>query len=140
MQVCAGEEPTSVGIDTWGVDFGLLASDGTLLGLPYSYRDGRTAGVMARFHRLISKHRVYELTGIQFLPINTLYQLYSMRRDLSPLLNIATDTMFMSDLFNYLLTGRKAAEFTIATTSQLYNPSKREWSAELLKARGCPRA
>jgi len=76
LQTCAGDEPISVGIDTWGVDFGLLAGDGTLLGLPYSYRDSRTAGVMTRFHRLVPKRRVYELTGIQLLPINTLYQLY----------------------------------------------------------------
>jgi len=139
LRACAAEEPTSVGIDTWGVDFGLLASDGTLLGLPYSYRDGRTDGAMSRFRRLVPKRRVYELTGIQFLPINTLYQLYSMKRDRSPLLDVATDLLFMPDLFNHLLTGRKATEFTIATTSQLYNPSKQEWSAELLKALGLPK-
>jgi len=136
MRACTGEGPTSVGVDTWGVDFGLLARDGTLLGLPYSYRDKRTAGAMARFHKLVPKRRVYELTGVQFLPINTLYQLHSMRRDRSPLLNVAIDLMFMPDLFNYLLTGRKAAEFTIATTSQLYDPSKKGWAGELLEALG----
>jgi rhamnulokinase len=139
MRVCSGEEPGSVGIDTWGVDFGLLAGDGTLLGLPYSYRDGRTAGALTQFHRLVPKRRVFELTGIQFLPINTLYQLYSMKRDRSPLLGTATDLLFMPDLFSYLLTGLKATEFTIATTSQLYSPSKRRWSAELLKTVGLPR-
>ncbi len=136
MRACASEEPASVGIDTWGVDFALLASDGTLLGLPYSYRDGRTAGVMPRFHRLVSRRRTYELTGVQFLPINTLYQLHAMRRDRSSLLDVATDLLFMPDLFNYLLTGRKATEFTIATTSQLYNPARRTWAAELFKALG----
>ena len=139
MSACSAEEPTSIGIDTWGVDFGLLARDGTLLGLPYSYRDERTAGAMSRFHKLVPKRRVYDLTGIQFLPINTLYQLYSMRRDRSPLLEVATDLLFMPDLFNYLLTGRKATEFTIATTSQLYNPAKRGWAPELLKALGLPK-
>ena len=139
MQVCAGEVPTSVGIDTWGVDFGLLVTDGTLLGLPYSYRDSRTAGVMERFHKLIAKRRVYELTGVQFLSINTLYQLYSMKRDRSPLLDVTSDLLFMPELFSYLLTGRKATEFTIATTSQLYNPTKNGWAVELLKVLGLPK-
>ena len=136
MVACADEKPASIGIDTWGLDFGLLASDGTLLGLPYSYRDERTAGAVSRFLRLVPKRRVYELTGIQFLPINTLYQLYSMRRARSPLLDVATDLLFMPDLFNYLLSGRKVTEFTMATTSQLYNPRKRAWAPELFKALG----
>jgi len=134
MHVCAASEPTSVGIDTWGVDFGLLAANGTLLGLPYSYRDKRTAGAMSRFLKLVPKRRVYELTGTQFLPINTLYQLCSMVRDKSPLLDVASDLLFMPDLLAYLLTGRKATEFTLASTSQLYNPAKRVWAAELFKA------
>jgi rhamnulokinase len=136
LQACVGEEPTSIGIDTWGVDFGLLASDGALLGLPYSYRDSRTTGAMARFLKLVPKRRVYEMTGIQFLPINTLYQLYSMRRDRSPLLDVAGDLLFMPDLLVYLLTGRKATEFTIATTSQLYIPVRQEWAAELFRPLG----
>jgi rhamnulokinase len=139
LRACTGEAPTSLGIDTWGVDFGLLASDGTLLGLPYSYRDDRAVSVMSRFHRLVSRRRVYELTGIQFLSINTLYQLYSMKRDRSPILDVASDLLFIPDLLVYLLTGRKNTEFTIATTSQLYNPMKQQWSAELLKAIGLPR-
>ena len=139
MRACAGSEPTSIGIDTWGVDFGLLATDGTLLGLPYSYRDERTAGAMARFLKLVPRRRVYELTGIQFLPINTLYQLHSMRRDRSPLLDVAKDLLFMPDLFVYLLTGRKNTELSIATTSQLYDPVKRAWAAELFKALGLSR-
>jgi len=139
MKACAEEQPISIGVDTWGVDFGLLAPDGTLLGLPYSYRDNRTAGAMSLFHRLVPRQRTFELTGIQFLPINTLYQLYSMKRDKSPLLDVAFNLLFMPDLLVYLLTGRKATEFTIATTSQLYNPTKQAWSAELLRALGLPR-
>jgi rhamnulokinase len=134
MRACAEAEPTSVGIDTWGVDFGLLAKDGTLLGLPCAYRDSRTEGAMQGFFRLVPKRRIYELTGIQFLPINTVYQLYSMKRDRSPLLDVAKDLLFMPDLFNCLLTGRKNTEFSIATTSQLYNPVKQAWAAELFKA------
>jgi len=140
MQACSDEAPVSVGIDTWGVDFGLLAADDTLLGLPHSYRDKRTTGAMQRFLRLVPKRRIYEQTGIQFLPINTLYQLYSMRRDRSPLLKAASDLLFMPDFFNYLLTGRKATEFTIATTSQLYNPARRAWASELFKAMEIPRS
>lgn len=136
MRSCAEVEPPSIGIDTWGVDFGLLAKDGTPLGLPYSYRDPRIDGAMRKFFRLVPKRRVYELTGIQFLPINTLYQLYSMKCDKSPLLDLASDLLFMPDLINYLLTGRKTTEFTIATTSQLYNSMKQDWAGELLKAVG----
>jgi rhamnulokinase len=139
MRACAEVEPSNVGIDTWGVDFGLLAADGTLLGLPYSYRDRRTMGAMTSFLRQVPKRRVYELTGVQFLPINTLYQLYSMRRDRSPLLDVAGDLLFVPDLVDYFLTGQKVTEFTIATTSQLYNPREQDWSSELLKAIGLPR-
>jgi len=126
----------SFGIDTWGVDFALLARDGSILGLPFSYRDDRTKGVMPKFLKLMPRQRVYELTGIQFLSINTLYQLYSMKLDKSPLLGVATDLLFMPDLFNYLLTGEKLTEFTFATTSQLYNPLTRSWASELFEVLG----
>lgn len=126
----------TIGIDTWGVDFGLLAKDGSILGLPYAYRDPRTKGMIPKFLQLVPRQRIYELTGIQFMNVNTLYQLYAMTREESSLLEVATDLLFMPDLFNYLLTGRKATEFTLATTSQLYNPLKREWAAELFKAAG----
>jgi len=129
-------KPDSIGIDTWGVDFALLARDGSVLGLPYSYRDPRTRGAMSAFFKLVPKRRIYELTGIQFLPINTLYQLFAVARTRSPLLDVAHDLLFMPDLFNFLLTGRKQTEFTIATTSQLYDTGKSEWSVELLEAVG----
>ncbi|MEO0081271.1 MAG: rhamnulokinase family protein [candidate division WOR-3 bacterium] len=128
----------TIGIDTWGVDFGLLASDGSILGLPFSYRDPRTRGMIPKFQKLVPRQRIYELTGIQFMNVNTLYQLYSMVREKSPLLDVASDLLFMPDLFNYLLTGQKATEFTFATTSQLYNPFKQEWAGELFKAVGVP--
>ena len=124
----------SIGIDTWGVDFGLLASDGSILGLPYSYRDSRTDNAIPAFFRLVPRRRIYELTGIQFAHFNTLFQLYSMVRDGSPLLKAASDLLFMPDLFNYLLTGKKQTEFTFATTSQLYNPSRHKWAPELFAA------
>lgn len=139
LRICAREcTPDSIGIDTWGVDFGLLARDGGILGLPYAYRDSRTDGAMESFFQKVPRERVYELTGIQFLPLNTLFQLESMARDKSPLLEVATDLLFIPDLLNYLLTGVKKTEFTFATTSQLYNPTKGDWEDELLSALGLP--
>ncbi len=128
--------PDSIGIDTWGVDFGLLAGDGSLLGFPVSYRDQRTERAIEAFLERLPRDRVYELTGLQFLSLNTLYQLFAMVRDKSPLLEVASDLLFMPDLFNYLLTGQKKAEFTIASTSQLYDPRRQEWAAEIFGALG----
>ncbi|GAB4343962.1 MAG: rhamnulokinase family protein [Candidatus Abyssubacteria bacterium] len=139
IHICARERvPDSVGIDTWGVDFGLLARDGCILGLPFAYRDSRTDGAMESFFKKVPQKRVYELTGIQFLPLNTLFQLESMVRDTSPLLELATDLLFIPDLLNYLLSGAKKTEFTFASTSQLYNPIKGGWENELLAALGLP--
>ena len=137
LRFCAQDSdnrPASVGIDTWGVDFGLLADDGSILGLPFGYRDSRTDGAMESFFRKIPRERVYELTGIQFLQFNSLFQLEAMVRDKSPLLDVATDVLFIPDLLNYLLAGIKKTEFTFATTSQLYNPIKKDWEEELLSA------
>lgn len=138
LEACASERmtPTSVAVDTWGVDFALLGRDGLLLGLPRAYRDPGIAGAMEQFFDLVSPERVYEATGIQLIPINTLYQLYGMARDGSPLLEMTSDLLMMSDLFTYLLTGQKKTEFTIATTSQLYNPRTGTWEEELFAALG----
>jgi rhamnulokinase len=134
----AGLAPRSLAVDTWGVDFGLLAADGSLLGLPLSYRGPHTAGAMEDFLGRMTAERVYELTGVQFLPFNTLFQLAALVRDRSPVLDSAAGLLFMPDLFHYLLTGRKSSEFTIASTSQLYNPRTKAWSGELLAALGLP--
>ncbi len=134
----SGARPESLAVDTWGVDFGLVADDGSLLGLPYAYRDSRTEGAMDYvFHRL-PRPEVYALTGIQFLPFNTLFQLAAMVRDRSSLIEAAAQLLFMPDLFHYLLTGRRATEFTIASTSQVFNPRRMAWSGELLAALGLP--
>ena len=127
---------TGMGIDTWGVDFGLLAADGSLLGLPCTYRDNRTDGVMQEVWKQVSKETVYNLTGIQFLPFNTLYQLAAMVRHHAPQLDIATDLLFIPDLLHYWLTGRKATEFSFATTSQMFNPATRAWEPQLLESLG----
>jgi len=133
------EPPAALGIDTWGVDFALLDRAGDILGLPVAYRDKRTAGAMASFFARLPRERLYALTGIQMLPINTLFQLEAMVRDASPLLEIAADLLFMPDLFHYLLTGEKRTEFTFATTSQLYNPLTREWDNDIFAALGLDR-
>ena len=131
-----GARPASVGVDTWGVDFGLLAQDGTLLGLPFCYRDHRNDGAMEDYLKLVPREALYEATGIQFMPFNTLFQVYAMVRERSPLLDAAADLLFMPDLFNYLLTGKKAAESTIASTSQMLDPRTRKWIPGLFQAMG----
>jgi len=142
MKACAAEVPdglAAVAVDTWGVDFGLLARDGSILGLPFCYRDRRTEGAMEEYFKLVPREALYEATGIQFMPFNTLFQLYSMVRDRSPLLDAASDLLFMPDLFNYLFTGRKASEFTMATTSQILDPRTRSWNPGLFQAMGLSR-
>ncbi|MDR0712993.1 MAG: rhamnulokinase [Bacteroidales bacterium] len=121
----------SIGIDTWGVDFGLLAGDGSLLGAPYAYRDPHTNGVMEEYFKLLPREKVYELTGIQFMQFNSLFQLFAMKRNGSSLLEAAKDLLFLPDLLNYLFTGVKKAEFTIASTSQMLNPKTMTWAKEL---------
>jgi rhamnulokinase len=131
-----GGRPASLGVDAWGVDFGLLAKDGSLLGLPFCYRDHRNAGAMEEYFKLVPRPALYEATGIQFMPFNSLFQIYAMVRERSPLLDAAVDLLFMPDLFNFLLTGRKAAESTIASTSQLLDPRTRTWIPGLFQAMG----
>ncbi len=134
----AAVQPESIGIDTWGVDFGLLSRDGSLLGFPYSYRDSRTAGAMEELTSRIPAAQIYAWTGVQFLRFNTLFQLYSMVRDRSPYLDLAAHLLFMPDLFNYFLTGEKTTEFTIASTSQMLDPRRRVWCEPLLEVLNLP--
>ena len=128
----------SIGIDTWGVDFALLATDGQILGLPRCYRDPHTTGSMDSFLARMPKEEVYRRTGLQFLPFNSLFQLEALRRDASPLLNVAADLLFIPDLIHYLLCGAKKTEFTFASTSQLYNPKLGNWDGRLLSTLGLP--
>jgi len=141
--VCVSEtglQPESLAIDTWGVDFGFLSDNNSILGLPYGYRDSRTDGIMEEFFKIIPREKVYRLTGIQFLQFNSLFQLYAMKRNKSPILDKLSDILFIPDLFNFLFTGEKATEFTVATTSQLYNPVKKDWENELFEAIGISRS
>lgn len=135
----ANVRPESLAVDTWGVDYGLLAADGSILGLPFAYRDSRTKGAMEGFFERVPREKIYQWTGIQFMPFNTLFQLYAMVRDRSPVLENAAGLLFMPDLFTYLLTGEKTSEFSIASTSQLLDPRRGAWSEELFASLGIPR-
>ena len=123
----------SLGVDTWGVDFALLGRGDVLLANPVHYRDRRTEGMLEEAFRRVPRQEIFEQTGIQFMQLNTLYQLLAMRMARSPILEAATTFLTMPDLFNFLLTGRKACEFTNATTTQCYNPRRRGWARELLE-------
>ncbi|MEM2739367.1 MAG: rhamnulokinase family protein [Candidatus Bathyarchaeia archaeon] len=132
------DELVSVGIDAWGVDFALLDSRGELIGNPRTYRDPRTEGVMEEVLERIPRRRIYERTGIQFMRINTLYQLYAMVKNRSPQLEVASTLLMIPDLFDYWLTGVKAAEYTEASTTQFLDPRRREWCTDILEDLGIP--
>jgi rhamnulokinase len=131
-------EITSLGVDTWGVDFGLLDKAGVLIGNPYHYRDHRTDGVMEQVFARVPRDEVFRATGIQFMQLNTLYQLYAMARACSPALDMADTLLMMPDLFNYWLTGEKLSEFTIATTTQFFDTRNNTWAIGLLERLGLP--
>jgi rhamnulokinase len=133
-----GHELTSFGVDTWGVDFALLDKHGILLGNPYHYRDARTAGMLEEAFRRASREEIFEQTGIQFMQINTLYQLLSMVVRASSLLSAADTLLMMPDLFNYWFTGRKLSERTIASTSQCLDPKIGNWAKSLVQRMGIP--
>ncbi len=128
-----GGQVASVGIDTWGVDFGLLARDDVLVANPSHYRDARTNGMLDRAFTIVPRAEIFRHTGLQFMQFNTLYQLLAMRLASSPLLEIAQRFLMMPDLFHWMLTGEKSNEFTNATTTQFFNPIQGTWAAELLR-------
>ena len=125
-------EIASVGVDTWGVDFGLLGRGDELLGNPYHYRDRRTDGMLERAFGVVPREEIFASTGLQFMQFNTLYQLLAMRLAGSPLLDCAESLLMMPDLFHWLLTGVKSNEMTDATTTQFYDPRQSDWARELL--------
>jgi rhamnulokinase len=130
--------PASVGVDTWGIDFALLDAEGQLLFEPFHYRDRRTDGMMAEAFKRVPRRVIFEQTGIQFLPFNTVYQLLSMALGGSPFLERAATFLTIPDLFNYWLTGRAVCEFTNATTTQFYDTGTRAWATSLLARLGIP--
>ena len=127
-----GNSIASVGVDTWGVDFGLLGRGDELLGNPYHYRDSRTNGMMDKAFGIVSRDEIFRHTGLQFMQFNTLYQLLAMKLAGSPLLDVAESLLMMPDLFHWLLTGVKCNEMTDASTSQFYDPVTGDWATELL--------
>ena len=129
-------ELAGIGVDAWGVDYALLGERGELLQNPYHYRDRRTQGVMEEVFRKVPREEIYRQTGIQFMPINTLYQLYAAQRDTPTIFSAARQLVTIPDLFNYWLTGNAVCEFTNATTTQLVDPVRRAWATDLMQKVG----
>ena len=129
---------TSVGVDTWGVDYALLSATGELLGQPYHYRDPRTQGMLNHTLTQVSRSDLFAQTGVQFMEINTLYQLVATRHNQPELLETAQTLLMMPDLFHWLLCGSRVVEFTNATTSQCFDPTRNDWSRDLLGRLGLP--
>ncbi|MFH1024797.1 MAG: rhamnulokinase family protein [Planctomycetota bacterium] len=135
----AGGDLASIGIDTWGVDFGLIDRSGRLLENPVHYRDRRTEGMMEKVFARIPRDTLFRTTGIQFMPFNTLFQLAALRETAPETLDRAETLLFMPDLFHYFLTGIRRAEYTIASTSQLLDARRRDWAEDVINALGIPR-
>ncbi len=129
---------SSIAIDTWGVDFGLLDKEGRLLENPIHYRDTRTDGIIDEVCEIIPKKEIYDRTGIQFMQFNTLYQLYAIQKDRPELLERADKMLFMPDLISYFLTGAKYSEYSIASTAQMLDIKTGDWDRDLLDKIGVP--
>jgi rhamnulokinase len=130
----------SIGVDTWGVDFGLIDKGGKLLENPYHYRDSRNNGMMEKVFAIVPKDKVYMHTGIQFMQFNSLYQLFAYKMQKPEVVAKADKLLFMPDLIVYALTGFAGAEYTIASTSQMMDMNTGQWADELLNALDLPRA
>jgi rhamnulokinase len=133
-----GDSPAGVGVDAWGVDFGLLDKHGRLLGNPTCYRDPRTNGVPENVFARVPEVEIFAATGVQTMQINTLFQLYAMVTTEDARLEAADTLLMIPDLFNYFLGGEKAVEYTEASTTQMYRHSARDWDREMLRTVGIP--
>ena len=141
LSICGRERKIAldgIGVDTWGVDFGLLGADGALVDNPRHYRDARNNAMLEKTFAVVPREEIFAETGIQFMQLNTLYQLHAMKLAGSPALETAHMLLFMPDLFNYWLTGVMRAEVSIASTSQFYNPVKNQWARGLMRRLGLP--
>ena len=132
------QSPASIGIDTWGVDFGLLDRNGHLLANPVHYRDSRTDDMVDYVFSKVPREQVFDRTGVQIMSINSLYQLASLVKNHDPILAAARHFLTIPDLLYYWLTGVKVNEFSIATTTQCYNPRTRQWATDVLDALEIP--
>lgn len=128
----------SLGLDTWGVDFALLDSAGALLANPHHYRDSRTDGKMEEVFAVVPREEIFRTTGIQFMQLNTLYQMYALKQSSPHLLDAAAKIVMIPDLFNYWFSGEAVCEFTEATTSQMFDPVRGRWATELADRLGLP--
>ncbi len=131
-----GMKLAGIGVDAWGVDYALLGDHGQLLENPYHYRDRRTVGTTDEVFRKVPKEEIYRATGIQFMPINTLYQLYAAQRDTPSIVRSARQMLTIPDLFNYWLSGKAVCEFTNATTTQMVDATRRVWARDLMQQLG----
>ncbi len=127
-----------IGIDTWGVDFGLIDKDGNLLANPIHYRDAYTDGMMEEVYKKIPRNKLYAKTGIQILQLNTIFQLMAYSLKKNDTLKRADKLLLVPDLFNYFLTGEKKAEYTEASTTQLLDPKTKDWNYDLCKLLDIP--
>lgn len=130
--------PASIGVDTWGVDFGLLDSAGRLLGNPVCYRDTRTNGMPERLCQVLPKEQIFDTVATHFIQFNTLIQLFAMRQQRDPQLNHAATLLHLPDLLNYWLTGTKHSEYTIASTSMMLDARQRQWARPLMEKLDLP--
>ncbi len=128
-----GDRVVSIGVDTWGVDYGLVDTEGNLLAEPHHYRDNRTEGIQDEVFKLVPSRKIYDITGIQIMPFNTIYQLYAEARADTDAYRDAHRLLFIPDLINYRLTGRMTNEQTIASTSQLLDARTQQWAMPLLQ-------
>jgi rhamnulokinase len=128
----------SLGVDTWGVDFALLDAEDSLISNPFNYRDRRTEGMVEAACAILPRDQIYSQTGIQIMPINSLFQLFSMVKSGRSQLEKARRFLNIPDLFNFWFSGIKASEFTITTTTQCYNPKTNQWALGMLKEMGIP--
>lgn len=135
----AGWRPESIGIDTWGVDFGFVGEDGVILGLPRAYRDSYTDGAPEDLYAVIPKEELYARTGIQILPFNSIFQMFRQTGSGFSPMKHASKLLFIPDLLGYMLTGEMVCEYTVASTSQLLNPVTRDFDDGLLAAAGVSR-
>ena len=139
MTVKEGIKIESIGIDSWGCDFAFFGKDGELLGLPYCYRDPHTDGAIERYMKMHDKREIYEMTGIQFMEFNSLFQLDTMRHNGCSALADADKILFIPDALTFMLTGKAICEYTVASTSQLLDPNTRDLDKSLLKSIGLQR-
>lgn len=129
----------AIGIDTWGVDFGLLDKNGNLLSNPVHYRDKRTEGIMEKVFEIVPRDEIYRMTGTQCLRINTLYQLMALKLNEPEILERAEKMLLIPDLFAFMLTGEMKAEASIASTTNLFDPNTANWNFELIEKLGLPK-